>query len=115
MSLKLVCLVLGGERSGLFTMNSRISLSNWSFHEKAQNMELKGVRRKSFEGYTLIYSHDLIAPRESLINLQKPAQTTLRIPPKEARKYEVFGGKNLWDNCWALNHGTNKFQGSQVN
>ena len=51
MSLKLfVDLVLGVVRGPGFTMNSRISLSNWGLHEKAQNMELKVLVANLFNG-----------------------------------------------------------------
>jgi hypothetical protein len=77
--------MLGGERSGLYHEFKNFFFK-LGFPREITKHGTEGARRKSFEGYTLIYSHDLIAPRESLINLQKPAQTALRIPPKEARK-----------------------------
>jgi hypothetical protein len=96
-------------------LNSRISLSNWGFHKKSTKHGNEGAHRKSVEGYTLIYYHDLITPREALIKPLEPLLKELQESPpptKEARKV-FFGGNNLWDKCWGSNHGMNKFQGSQ--
>jgi hypothetical protein len=87
---EVVCLVLVGERSVGFTMNSRISLSNWGFHKKSTKHGNEGAHRKSVEGYTLIYSHDLIAPREALIKPLEPLLKELQESPPKRGKKSVF-------------------------